>query len=263
MGNMEKRIDNYWSLRAEEFSRYRILDLAGPVRMIWHEFFKKELPDCGDRKVRALDCGTGAGFFAFMLAELGCETTGIDYSQSMIDQAEENAAHLHFPPIRFLQMDAQEMTFEDASFDFIVSRNMTWTVPAPEKVYAEWARLLAPGGVVINFDANYGHMFRVQDDTGMTEKMNEKWEQSENKSIGTRPDMIRERNDITRELSITEKVRPQWDVDMLLRLGFDQVSVDMKIASEMYKGYYGPMSDRPRDPNEPDPRIFCVKGIKT
>ena len=45
MGNMEKRIDNYWSLRAEEFSRYRILDLAGPVRMIWHEFFKKELPD--------------------------------------------------------------------------------------------------------------------------------------------------------------------------------------------------------------------------
>ena len=50
---------------------------------------------------------------------------------------------------------------------------------------------------------------------------------------------------------------------MLLRLGFDQVSVDMKIASEMYKGYYGPMSDRPRDPNEPDSRIFCVKGIKT
>ena len=118
MGNMEKRIDDYWSLRAEEFSRYRILDLAGPVRMYWHEFFKKELPDCGGRKVRALDCGTGAGFFAFMLAELGCETTGIDYSRSMIDQAEENAAHLHFPPIRFLQMDAQEMTFEDASFDF-------------------------------------------------------------------------------------------------------------------------------------------------
>ena len=106
-------------------------------------------------------------------------------------------------------------------------------------------------------------MFRVQDDSGLTEKMNEKWEQSENKTIETRPDMIRERNDITRELSITEKVRPQWDVDMLLRLGFDQVSVDMKIASEMYKGYYGPVSDRPRDPNEPDPRIFCVKGIKT
>ena len=49
MGNMEKRIDDYWSLRAEEFSRYRILDLAGPVRMYWHEFFKKELPELYSR----------------------------------------------------------------------------------------------------------------------------------------------------------------------------------------------------------------------
>ena len=57
-------------------------------------------------------------------------------------------------------------------------------------------------------------------------------------------------------------MRPQWDVDQLLRRGFDQVSVDMQIASEMYKGFYGPMSERPRDPDEPDSRIFCVKGIK-
>lgn len=162
--------DRYWSLRAEEFSRYRILDLAGPVRMCWHDFFKKELPDCKGKTVRALDCGTGAGFFAFLLAELGCETTGVDYSQSTVDQAEETSAHLHYPPIRFLRMDAQDMPFADNSFDFIVSRNMTWTVPAPEKVYREWARLLAPGGVVINFDANYGYIFRMQDDTGVTEK---------------------------------------------------------------------------------------------
>lgn len=263
MGNMEKRIDDYWSLRAEEFSRYRILDLAGPARMRWHDFFQKALPDCGGRKVRALDCGTGAGFFAFMLAELGCETTGIDYSQSMIDQAEENAAHLHYPPIRFLQMDAQSMTFEDGAFDFIVSRNMTWTVPAPEKVYAEWARLLAPGGIVINFDANYGHMFRIQDETGVTEKMNEKWEQSADKTIGTRPDMIRERNDISRALSITEKVRPQWDVDQLLCLGFDQVSVDMRVASEMYGDVYGQIPRQPAQSGEgPDHRIFCVRGVK-
>ena len=74
--------------------------------------------------------------------------------------------------------------------------------------------------------------------------------------------MIRERNDITRNLNITEKTRPQWDVDMLLRLGFDRVSVDMKVASEMYKWLYHSPDERLSDPNTPDSRIFCVKGIK-
>ena len=61
---MEKRIDKYWSMRAEEFSRFRLVDLASPIRLSWHEFFKKEFSDVGKRPVRALDCGTGAGFFA-------------------------------------------------------------------------------------------------------------------------------------------------------------------------------------------------------
>lgn len=40
MSTIEKRIDNYWALRAEEFSRNRILELAGPDRTFWHNFFK-------------------------------------------------------------------------------------------------------------------------------------------------------------------------------------------------------------------------------
>ncbi len=86
MEKMETRIDNYWSLRAEEFSRFRLLDLASPMRTAGTKFFRQELPQRGDRPIRALDCGTGAGFFAFMLAELGCETTGIDYSHDMVQQ---------------------------------------------------------------------------------------------------------------------------------------------------------------------------------
>ena len=263
MEKMETRIDNYWSLRAEEFSRFRLLDLASPMRTAWTKFFRQELPQRGDRPIRALDCGTGAGFFAFMLAELGCETTGIDYSHDMVQQAEQNAKLLHYPPVTFLQMDAQEMTFSDESFDFIVSRNMTWTVPAPEKVYQQWFRLLAPGGVVINFDANYGHMFRRQDDSGVTERNNAAWEKSDFKTIGTRPDMIRERNDITRELSITQQVRPQWDVDLMLQLGFDRVSVDMRVAGDITAGFNGGAFEMPKkEAGEPDHRIFCVKGVK-
>ena len=38
----------------------------------------------------------------------------------------------------------------------IVSRNLTWTLPDAEHAYQEWFRVLKPGGVMINLDANYG-----------------------------------------------------------------------------------------------------------
>lgn len=37
----------------------------------WITIIKKHLPEKKD--LRALDLGTGAGFFAFILAELGCD----------------------------------------------------------------------------------------------------------------------------------------------------------------------------------------------
>ena len=37
----------------------------------------------------------------------------------------------------------------------IVTRNLTWNLPHPEKAYGEWCRVLKPGGLLLNFDANW------------------------------------------------------------------------------------------------------------
>ena len=263
--NMQERINTYWSKRAEEFSHFRLLDLAGPQRMVWRDIISQHLPK-KEGPIRALDTGTGAGFYAFLLAEFGCETTGIDYSDEMIAQAEANAAMLHFPPVRFLQMDAQSMGFEDESFDFIISRNVTWTVPEPEKVYAEWFRLLSPGGVVLNIDANYGYVFKKADESGWTEKQNAKWESSEQKLIGTRPDMVNERNDIAKQLSIASQERPQWDLNLMLHLGFREVSARANFMELVFPNAPKPPvnaeSPFSLDKDAPDTRIFMVKGVK-
>lgn len=46
--------------------------------------------------------------------------------------------------------------FADETFDVVISRNLTWTLPNAEHAYGEWMRVLKTGGVLLNFDANYG-----------------------------------------------------------------------------------------------------------
>lgn len=56
----------------------------------------------------------------------------------------------------FQVMDAENPMFADETFDVVISRNLTWTLPNAEHAYGEWMRVLKTGGVLLNFDANYG-----------------------------------------------------------------------------------------------------------
>lgn len=229
---MMDRINTYWSRRADEFSDARRLDLDGPLRGIWTMLIREHLPQ--KRPLRALDLGTGAGFFAFMLADLGCEVTGIDYSEDMVEHARQNARELGYSGISFLQMDAQQMTFDDGSFDFIFTRNVTWTLPDPARAYTEMCRVLAPGGRLLNGDANYGAQFREADRTGETQRQYRELLESEYQYPATGLSMIRERNDIADKLYISDCRRPQWDVDALLKNGMSRISIDMEAADLVY-----------------------------
>ena len=167
---MQERIDQYWSRRAEEFGDARYADMQGRKKKNWAKLISEHIPRKDGGPLRVLDLGTGAGFFAFILRELGCLVTAVDYSGEMIKNAEKNAEKLGFSDIRFLQMDAQKLEFEDGSFDFIFTRNVTWTLPDPARAYAEMVRVLAPGGRLMNADANYSAGFRIMDEKGWTEK---------------------------------------------------------------------------------------------
>lgn len=59
-------------------------------------------------------------------------------------------------------MDAQEPDFPEGSFDVVLSRNLTWTLPDPEKAYSQWLRVLRRGGLLLNFDADYAANVRSE-----------------------------------------------------------------------------------------------------
>ena len=57
----------------------------------------------------------------------------------------------------FTVMDAENPEFPDDTFDVIISRNLTWTLPHVTSRLSESGSVyLGKGGVLLNFDANYG-----------------------------------------------------------------------------------------------------------
>lgn len=225
--DIQERINRYWSMRADEFSAARLAELKEYKRMNWTEQIKRALPD--KKRIRALDLGTGAGFFSFLLHDLNCEVVGIDYSQEMINNAVINSQKLNCNDIWFRRMDAQALEFPDEAFDFIFTRNVTWTLPDPEKAYLEMVRVLAPGGRLMNCDANYGAAFREADRTGETEESVSMEFSGRYEHPAQSLEMLRERNDIARQLGISSLIRPQWDVDILISLGMKTITVDTNI----------------------------------
>ena len=222
MEQIKHRVAHYWSHRAEAFETQRLREFDSEKRERWLAEFRKYMPD--ERPLRILDIGTGTGFFACLLAEEGHEVTGIDLTPDMITHAEHMASVLGVD-VRFQLMDAENPTFESGSFDVLVTRNLTWTLPHLEKAYREWCRILKPGGVLINFDADYNAALEDE----------EEHELPENHAHKLVPEEMKAENDaITMEVGAYHQPRPQWDVQLLIEAGFECVTVDTGVYRRIY-----------------------------
>ena len=88
-----------------------------------------------------LDIGCGPGHVAGALAEAGAAVTGIDFSARMVE-----VARRHYPQATFLEANAEELPFGDASFEAVVSNFVVHHLARPDVVFREVCRALKPGG---------------------------------------------------------------------------------------------------------------------
>ena len=202
---LQEMIEAYWDERSGDFSRLRLKELAGPCGKAWRQVLAEKLPA---GKLRVLDVGTGAGFLAILLAQLGHEVTGVDMSGEMLHQAKQNALAAGCR-VDFFKGNAQSLDFADDSFDVLVTRNLTWTLPDVMEAYREWQRVLKPDGLLLNFDSDYGLAPFVKKD------------EPTDVHAGIRKELVTECNDIKDELRISTHRRPSWDVEFLTSLGMD------------------------------------------
>lgn len=125
--------------------------LAGQKKRLWLEVIREQAGEAanGDPK-RVLDVGTGAGLLALLYVELGHEVTGLDFSRAMLEEA-RGMADRHGFPVDFVCGDAEDLPFEEESFDVVTNRIVIWTLPNSGVAVREWVRVLKPGGKLILF----------------------------------------------------------------------------------------------------------------
>lgn len=91
-----------------------------------------------------LDVGCGEGRFCRMLAAHGIETMGVDPTPSLIAHAREAD-----PQGAYIEAPAEQLPFEDASFDLVVSYLALIDIPDYRAGISEMTRVLKPGGALL------------------------------------------------------------------------------------------------------------------
>ncbi len=91
-----------------------------------------------------LDLGCGAGFLSNFLGKRGHRVVGLDAAKDSLDVAR---AHDESGTVRYEHGSALDLSHANASFDVVCAMDFLEHVERPDRIIAEAARVLRPGGL--------------------------------------------------------------------------------------------------------------------
>jgi len=103
-----------------------------------------------ERYDRSLEIGSGTGYFSLNLMRAGLieQATCSDISPGMLETLRANAERLGLE-VQTAPADAERLPFADASFDLVLGHAVLHHIPDLRRAFAEFERVLAPGGTVV------------------------------------------------------------------------------------------------------------------
>ncbi len=113
----------------------------------WRQEIRKALPFRGGE---ILDCCTGTGELALLLASKGYHVTGIDVCEPMLAQARKKVPQ--GTPLEFVEADVYKLPFPDRSFHAVTNAFSLRNLFNLRQVFRETHRVLAPSGVALFLD---------------------------------------------------------------------------------------------------------------
>ncbi len=99
---------------------------------------------------RALEIGAGTGYFSLNLLQRGVigDAVATDISPGMLTTLQANAARLGLA-VETVATDAEALPFAAESFDLVVGHAILHHLPGLDRAFAEFARVLRPGGTLV------------------------------------------------------------------------------------------------------------------
>ena len=96
---------------------------------------------------RSLEIGAGTGYFTLNMLQDGVvrEATATDISPGMLDALQANAARVGVA-VDTVACDAEDLPFDDESFDLVLGHAVLHHLPHLDRAFAELRRVLRPGG---------------------------------------------------------------------------------------------------------------------
>lgn len=101
---------------------------------------------------RSLEIGAGTGYFTLNMLQDGVvrEATATDISPGMLDKLQANAARIGVDvDVDTVACDAEDLPFDDASFDLVLGHAVLHHIPHLDRAFAEFLRVLRPGGQIL------------------------------------------------------------------------------------------------------------------
>ena len=104
----------------------------------------------GESFADALEIGSGTGYFSLNLVQLGVieRLTATDISPGMLKRLAATAEALGLEGVTTVATEAEELPFEDESFDLVFGHAVLHHIPDLEQAFDEFRRVLRPGGMV-------------------------------------------------------------------------------------------------------------------
>lgn len=110
----------------------------------WRRFLVSRLPPGG----HVLDVATGTGLVAAELVRRGYEVTGVDQSSGMLAAARRRFGDA----VELVEAPAEDLPFDDASFDHLTFTYLLRYVADPGTTVTELARVVRPGGMLASLE---------------------------------------------------------------------------------------------------------------
>ncbi len=228
---MQREITEHWNNRARTYQSNMLKDFMTPLTYgRWCTLLVPFLEPA--KTMDVLDAGCGTGVLSHIVANHGGHRiVASDVSEKMIQVARENLSP--WPDrIEFICRDVTDLPLPDKSFDLILSRNVVWTLPCPERAVREWQRLLKPGGKLVIIDGNWYRGFYSSFIVRAWMKFVHCYYRLRNRKLSGQELA----HHYAQKLPHTHLLRPDWDMGLLAGAGFRQIQVCRNLDRIVYAG---------------------------